>query len=272
MRILISTDIEGVAGVVNPEQTRAGNGEYERARRWMTQEANAAIAGAFEGGAHEVLVNDSHGDYRNLIADELDPRARYVVGKPRYLGMLGGLEVGCDAVMLVGYHSRSQARGVLAHTVNSQAFARIWLGNLELGEAGLYAALAGERGVPVILCSGDDAFAEETRPLLPETVFVVTKTATGRNSAISLSPEASRTAIHNGARQAIATQEKATPFRIAGPIAVRLRAQTTAHADLFAQWPTLSRIDDCTVGFDVPSVEHAVRVINCLSAMSFMLR
>ena len=73
MRILISTDIEGVAGVVHPEQTRAGNAEYERARRWMTREANAAICGAFDGGATEVRVNDSHGTYRNLLADETRP-------------------------------------------------------------------------------------------------------------------------------------------------------------------------------------------------------
>ena len=141
MKLLISTDIEGVAGVYSPEQTRMGNGEYERARRLMTQEANAAARGAFEGGAREVLIGDAHGGYRNLLPDELDPRARYVIGKPRTLGMLGGLETGCDALMLVGFHSRSQAAGVLAHTINSSAFARIWLNGQELGEAGLYQCL-----------------------------------------------------------------------------------------------------------------------------------
>lgn len=97
MKILISTDIEGVAGVFHAEQVRPGNGEYERARAWMTGEANAAVAGAFAGGAAEVLVNDSHGGFRNLLPDQLDERARLVLGKPRYLGMMGGLEEGCDA-------------------------------------------------------------------------------------------------------------------------------------------------------------------------------
>ncbi len=85
MKILISTDIEGVAGVFHAEQTRPGNGEYERARVWMTGEANAAVEGAFEAGATEVLVNDSHGGFRNLLPDQIDPRAQLVLGKPRYL-------------------------------------------------------------------------------------------------------------------------------------------------------------------------------------------
>ena len=50
MRILIVTDIEGVAGVVHPDQTREGHAEHEKALRWMTCEANAAIGGAFDGG------------------------------------------------------------------------------------------------------------------------------------------------------------------------------------------------------------------------------
>ncbi|HWT38598.1 MAG TPA: M55 family metallopeptidase, partial [Paraburkholderia sp.] len=79
MKVLISVDIEGVAGVVNPEQTRAGNGEYERARRWMTLEANAAIEGAFAGGATDVWVNDSHGGFRNLLPDMLDARANVIL-------------------------------------------------------------------------------------------------------------------------------------------------------------------------------------------------
>jgi D-amino peptidase len=91
MNILISVDIEGVAGVFHPEQTRAGNGEYERARRWMTLEANAAIQGAFAGGAAHVWVNDSHGGFRNLLPDLLDARAQVVLGKPRTLGMMAGL-------------------------------------------------------------------------------------------------------------------------------------------------------------------------------------
>ena len=207
-----------------------------------------------------------------MLADELDPRARLVSGKPRALGMMGGLEAGFDGVMLGGFHSRAQTQGVLAHTINSAAFARVWLNGNELGEAGLYGALAGELGVPVIFASGDDVFAEETRPLFPHCAFTVTKQATGRHSAISLSPQASCEAIRAGARQAMAAIGSAKPLLLGTPVQARLQTQTPAYADLFCQWPALERIDGVTLQFSAASVEHALRMLNCLSAMASALR
>ena len=121
MRVLISVDIEGVAGVFHPEQTRPGNGEYERARGWMTQEANAAIAGAFDAGASDVLVNDSHGHFRNMPADLLDPRARVVQGKPRYLGMAAGVEQVAEASLrlLVGVSEQVEHPCLLVAVVDT---------------------------------------------------------------------------------------------------------------------------------------------------------
>lgn len=272
MNILISTDIEGVAGVFHPEQTRAGNAEYERARAWMTREADAAARGAFAAGAEAVWVNDSHGGFRNLLPDLLDPRVRIVLGKPRYLGMMAGIEAACDGVLMIGYHGRAQGRGILAHTINSGAFAGVWIDGRELGEAGLYAALAGDAGVPVLMASGDDVLAEETRPLLPWARFVQTKRAQGQGSGDSLTPAASCEAIAAAAEAAVRDAPAARPLRLPGPLTCRLRTQTPAHADLFCQWPTLQRLDGVTLSFEAPSVTDAVRMLNCLSAMSFMLR
>lgn len=272
MKILISTDIEGVAGVYHPEQTRAGNPEYERARILMAHEANAAIAGAFDGGATEVLVNDSHGGFRNMPPDLLDARAQAVQGKPRYLSMVAGVDQGVDAVCMIGYHSRAQGRGILAHTINSFAFRRIHFNGRELGEAGIYGALAGEYGVPVVMGSGDDAFIEEHRPLFPHAVFVQTKRATGQTSGVSLSPPQACSAIRTGVTAALAQVGNARPFVLPGPIAVRIQTQSPALADLFCQWPTLQRLDGDEVGFEAGTVEAAVRMVNCLSAMSALLR
>ncbi|HEX2012162.1 MAG TPA: M55 family metallopeptidase [Roseateles sp.] len=272
MKILISTDIEGAAGVYHPEQTRAGNGEYERARRLMTEEANAAIAGAFEAGATEVLVNDSHGGFRNLLPDLLDARALVVQGKPRYLSMVAGVdEPDVAAVCMIGYHSRAQGRGILAHTINSFAFARVFLNGQELGEMGIYGALAGEYGVPVALASGDDVFIDEHRALFPQTRFVQTKRATGHTSGISLSPAEACRAIREGVAAAL-RQPAARPFVLSGTVAVRIQTQTAALADLFCQWPTLQRLAGDEIAFEAPTVEAAVRMINSLSAMSSMLR
>ncbi|HEY1229814.1 MAG TPA: M55 family metallopeptidase [Ramlibacter sp.] len=273
MKILISVDIEGVAGVYHAQQVRAGNPEYERARRLMTDEANAAIAGAFDAGADEVLVNDSHGDFRNLLPDVLDPRAQVIQGKPRYLSMAAGAELGVAGMCMVGYHSRAGGRGILAHTINSFAFSRIEFDGEPMSEAGLYGALAGEYGVPVLMGSGDDVFIEENRALFPHAVFVQTKQATGQNSGVSLSPAKACAAIRQGAAEGIGQRAGARPLRLgASPLQVTLHTQTPALADLFCQWPSFRRLDATVLGFEAPSVEAAVRMLNCCSAMSAMLR
>jgi D-amino peptidase len=272
MKILISVDIEGVAGIYHAQQVRAGNPEYERARRLMTQEANAAIAGAFEAGAAEVYVNDSHGDFRNLLPDVLDARAHVIQGKPRYLSMAAGVELGVAGLCMVGYHSRAQGRGILAHTINSFAFARVAFNGEPMSEAGIYGALAGEYGVPVLMASGDDAFIEENRALFPHVAFVQTKRATGQNSGVSLSPAHACDAIRAGVVEGIAARANARPLKLATPLRVNLHTQTPALADLFCQWPTFERVALTELRFDASTVEAAARMLNCCSAMSTMLR
>lgn len=254
-KILIAVDIEGVAGVWRPEQTRAGESDYERARRWMTQEADAAIRGAFAGGAGAVLVNDSHGHFGNLLADELDPRAELIQGKPRQLGMMAGVDQGVAGVLMIGWHARAKSRGVLAHTSNSAAFARVWLGGLELGEVGLYAALAGEFGVPVLMASGCDVMA---------------RARSGR----SLSPASARALIEAAARDAVqglgpAGPRGCSPWRLPGASpTLRVQCQTPALADMFALWPGVQREDAETIVVACATVQDAVRSLNALSVMA----
>lgn len=277
MKVLISTDIEGIAGVFHPEQTRPGNAEYEQARRWMTNEANAAAQGAFDAGASQVLINDSHGSFRNLLPDALDPRVRIVLGKPRMLGMMAGLEASPDLVFMIGYHARAQSLGILAHTINSFAFARVTIDGEEAGEAALYGRLAQERGARVALLTGDDVFGAETLPAFPGARFLCVKTAHGYSSGVTETPAAACEAIRRAAREVVesalaspATKPRAPDTLIETRCEVRV--QTTALADLFSQWPTLERIDAVTIAFDAASAEDVIRTLNCLSAMSFMLR
>ena len=167
--------------------------------------------------------------------------------------------------------TRAQGRGILAHTINSFAFAGIWLGDQELGEAGLYGALAGEYGAPVVMASGDDVFIAENRPIFPYATFVQTKKATGFNSGVSLSPERSREAIRVGVAEALAGRANASPLVFQGPQVVTLRTQSPAMADLFCQWPAFERVDGVTLRFSATTVEAAVRMLNCCSAMSLSL-
>lgn len=272
VKILISVDIEGVAGVVDPEQTRPGNPEYERARRLMTGEANAAIRGAFEGGAAALLVNDSHGSFRNLIAEDLDPRADLIQGKPRELAMMAGVDQDCAAVFLVGWHAKARGPGTLAHTVNGFAFARILVNGAETGEAGIYGAVAAEYGAPVALYTGDDAFVAETAPLFPGAVGVAVKRTLGQRAASSLSPQAATAAIAAGAKEAAARCRELRLRPVQVPATLRVEATGVALADLFATLPIVRRVDALTVEFTSPTMRHAIRVLNSLSSMSFMLR
>lgn len=272
MRIVISTDIEGVAGVFHSEQTRAGNGEYERARKWMAAEANSAAAAALAAGAEEVIINDSHGHFRNISADLIDPRVKLLQGKPRHLSMASGVETHPDALFLVGYHSKAKSRGILAHTINGFAFSRIWLNDMELGEAGLYGALAGEFNVPVAFASGDDVFIGETSPFFPNAVFVETKQAQGQYSGVSLTPERSCQVIYNAVSSLMNQRTELQPFKIEPPIICRLQTQTPALADLFEQLPIAERLQGDLISFNSDSVQSAIRILNCFSAMSSMLR
>ena len=277
-KILIAVDIEGVAGVWRPEQVQAGNADYERARRWMTQEADAAIRGAFAGGASAVLVNDSHGHFGNLLADELDPRAELIQGKPRQLGMMAGVDQGVAGVLMIGWHARAKTRGVLAHTSNSAAFARVWLGGLELGEVGLYAALAGEFDVPVLMASGCDVMADELRTLLPQATCAVVKWSEGARSGRSLSPASAGDLIEAAARDAVQGLSSAgprgcTPWRLPGASpTLRVQCQTPALADTFALWPGVQREDAETIVVACATVQDAVRSLNALSVMAIALR
>jgi D-amino peptidase len=271
LRIYVSADIEGVAGVVAPIQGQTGNPEYERARRLMTEEVNAAIAGAFDGGADEVLVNDSHGSMTNLIAEAIDPRADLILGKPKYMNMAAGLTADFDAVFLTGHHSRAGGAGVLAHTTSGFAFREIRFAGRPLGEPGIYGAFAGGLGVPVALLTGDDQAAAENRPLFEGAEFCVVKTALGARAARQLSVERAREAIRTAARTALGRLGSMKPFVIPGPFVAEFVMSNPALADLAALPPSARRIDTTTVAFDCVDVVQAIGWMNTLSAMSATL-
>ena len=204
MRILISADIEGISGVMSPEQTSPGSGEYERARLLMTREVNAAVEGALEGGATEIWVADGHGQYNNILLEELHPGACLVSGKPRLFGMMGGLDCGpWDGLFLIGYHARAGAHGVLAHTINGSAFAEVRINGAPVGEYYLNGLLAGEYDVPVRLISGDDRLAEEAVSVYPNAEIVTVKRALSTRAAVHQPIGVVHKALHVAAQKAL---------------------------------------------------------------------
>jgi D-amino peptidase len=235
MRVYISVDMEGVAGVVHEDQTDPIEprhaGEYNRMRRLMTSEANAAIEGALAGGATRVVVNDSHWQMRNLLAEDLHPSAELLSGGPKLRSMVEGIDLGFDAAFFVGYHAMAGTRHATIDHTYSSIVHEARLNGRPVGELGINAALAGSYGVPVAMVSGDQALAAEAKAFLGDTVeTVVVKHAVGRFAARSLSPAESCRRIREGA--AVSLRRTHAPLVLDLPVGLEVEFALTQMADM----------------------------------------
>ena len=257
MRIYLSVDMEGLAGVAHPQQVSFGGAvdrvDYDRSRALMAGEANAAIVAAFESGAREVVVNDSHWQMRNLRAEDLDPRARLLIGdKP--LSMTEGVgeppDGAFDAAVFIGYHAGAgNPDGVIAHTFSSATVMEVRVNGRPHNEAGLNAIRLGHFGTPVALVAGDDALAAETALLLPWAERVVVKRGAGYATAESLSPETARDAIRDGVRSALGRLADMQVYQPPPPLQGEVDFRSSTHAAFAAVLPEVERIGPRSVGF-----------------------
>lgn len=262
MKAYISVDMEGVAGVNHPAPTGRADSRYPDAVALMVGEANAAIEGAFDGGATEVLVNDSHGSMYNLRPAELDRRARVLQGQKAWSMVEGaGPDRGFGVALFVGYHARAgHPRGTIAHTYSGRPTASRLNGRL-VGETGVNAAVLGQWGVPVGLVTGDDALALEVEDWLPWAERVVVKDAEGGSSAASLHPEAARQLICDGAAAAVrrATAGELKLLEVERPVVVEVEYVNGVTADFAAIVPGAVRFGDRGVRFEAPDPVTAYR-------------
>jgi D-amino peptidase len=239
VRVFISCDMEGVAGVVDWSQCRPSGGPaYTQGCELMLAEVNAAVAGAVAGGADEVLVNDSHGAMFNLDPRALRAPASYLSGrhKPRY--MMQGLDETFDAVFLVGYHgSISGASSVLSHSYNPEVISAVLLNGRPVGESGINALVAHELGVPIALVTGDTVTLQEVGEVAPGCVTVRTKESVSRFAAHHLHPEVACTRIGEAAERALAAVRTGAlaPPHVELPATLSVEMQTADMAEV-ASW------------------------------------
>lgn len=220
MRVLVSVDMEGVAGVVAPDDISPGNAEHERNRIYMTDEASAAVRGKliYEPGA-SVVVCDAHAGFRNLLPDRLARGCTLLRGSPRTHSMLTGIDGEVDAVCFVGYHGKAgTTRSVLAHTISGGTVAQVRCNGQELGEIGLNAALAAHYGAVPVLATGDDTLAREAESIVPGITTVVVKRAFGNRAAEGQHPEESCSRIEAAAPTALARRADVQPPNFAGAV------------------------------------------------------
>lgn len=267
MRVFISVDIEGVAGVVGREEGQQGNPEYERARRLMTEEANAAIAGIYDVDSEaEVTIADAHGSFRNIIPELLDRRARIVRGRPREYAMIDGVQRGFDAAMFVGYHGRAgTGDSVLSHTFTG-TLADVRVNGRSFGESGLNAAVAGSFGVPLKLVTGDSSVQAEVHDLFGNVSTVIVKHGVGQMAADSVHPSVAQEMIRAGAARALGTS--GCLFVVDGPVALEVDVMLPVYVDQALMIPGIRRTAGRTVAYDAPDYITAYKIVRLVAALS----
>ena len=266
LKIYVSVDMEGVAGVVTADQLGPGGFEYERFRHFMTNETLAAINAARGAGATEFVVSDSHGNGESLLIEEFPRDVRVVRSWPRHGGMMAGLDSSFDAALFVGYHaSTTNTRGVRAHTFSSAHLTRVSLNGNPVTEGEFNAAYAGALGVPVIFASGDDAALEELKSRLGNLETTETKKNLSFHSAETLTPEASCEKIGAGVKAALARLHDFKPYVIKPPVTLEISFKNYTPAQMISYLRSVQRVDSHTIRFvgkDMDEVSDFVDVVD----------
>lgn len=272
VKVLISADMEGVTGVTAPEEVHPGTPAWERFRRLFLHDVNAAIAGAFEGGATGVLVNEGHNKMRNLMIEELDQRAQLISGGAKPLIMMEGIDREIDLVFFVGYHAPFGEAGVLSHMFLGKGVFDIRLNGETCSEGRMNALLAGSFGVPVGLVTGDDVACADAARYIPGVRTVAVKEAIDRYVAICLPPSRTEPLIREAAAQACKDTTAHRPLVIDPPYQWEMTLTNPSSAGRAALVPGVERVGARTVTWsfdDFGASVEAFAVVSTIVGGSF---
>lgn len=272
MKLLITVDMEGISGVVNWDQVNPGKSEWQRFRRIMTEDVNAAIGGAMEAGVNEVVVSDGHWNSDNIMIDLLDPRAHLNSGTTKPNAMVQGINEGVDAAFFIGFHARAGTQSaVLDHTWSNATIANVWINDILVGETGLNAAFCGHFDVPVLLLSGDQMVTKEAQDLIPGIHTVVVKQAFGRFGASCLHPKEAQNLIREGAKFAVQSFQNgqgAEVFKVTQPVQVKVEFKSTEMADRTQFIPGVERISGKLVQYQVKDMPTAYQMFKAVAGLA----
>jgi D-amino peptidase len=264
LKVFISVDMEGIAGVVTSAECSSSGPDYGYFRRIMSHEANAAVLGAFDAGATEVVVRDSHGSARNILPELLDPRARLIrdwSGGPK--GMMEGIDNSFDAVVFIGYHARAGTPDAIIDHTSSGNVVDFAINGRSLPESGYNALIAGSYGVPVVFVGGDQAIVDQVEELFEEVATFATKQGIGAASE-GLHPEAAQKGIRAGVAEAVRNRDRYRPFTMAKPYTLVLKLKSEASVYNGSFFPGARRTGDWELTFtsdDIIQVMYAFNVM-----------
>lgn len=260
MKIYISADMEGVTGVTHPQDVIPGRERYDDFRRYLTADVNAAIEGAAKAGATDFLVNEAHNGMRNIVLEDLDERAEAIVGSRKPLSMMEGFE-DSDIAFFVGYHAMAGAEGVLSHTFHTPlAVVAVELNGEPCSEARMNAVLAGTRGIPVGLVTGDDIACAEAKSLYEGVRAAEVKTAIDRYTARCVHPKKAVEAIRREAGAAVENRSSLAPYALGSPYTFTVEFATASTAASVMFFPELDRVDGRRVAITHDDFETAFKM------------
>lgn len=265
MKVFISLDMEGISGLSEWEDVIPGRRHYEAGRRLLTQDVNAAIEGALEAGATQIIVNESHGPMNNIILEELHPQADVIRGFFKPLCMMQGIDSSCDAAFFIGYHGKAgSGDAVLNHTLSGLAIHRLILNGKEVGEAGLNAAIAGAFGVPVVLVTGDSQTAKEVEEDIPGVFTVAVKTGITGLSSQAMHPVRARELIRQQAKEALLHRRTVKPLAQKGENTIEIEFTKSQFATAVSWMPGMELIEGRTVRFHSPDLVSMMPVLQAM--------
>jgi D-amino peptidase len=266
LKVFISVDMEGIAGVVTGDQLGPTGFEYQAFREFMTAEALAAVNAAKESGATEILVADSHGNGENLLIDKFPPDIRVIRSWPRKLGMMAGIDSTFDAAIFIGYHaSTNNPKGVRAHTFSSATLTRVAINGKVASEGSWNAAIAGHFGVPVILVSGDDAAVAEVSEQIGDVEKATVKNNLGFHSANTLTPQAAQQLIAQKVKAAFGRLNEFKPFKVSSPVHLDISFKHYQPPELLAYLREVERTDAHSIRYTVKDMVEASEFIQVVT-------
>jgi D-amino peptidase len=250
IKVYISADMEGVAGVVTADQLGPTGFEYERFRGFMTAEVIAAIQGARDAGATTIVVSDSHGNGENILIERLPDDVTLVRSWPRPLMMMEGIDSTFAAAVFIGYHaSTTSLTGVRAHTMSSASLTSVALNGVLMPEAGINAAIAGRFGVPVVAISGDDAAVGEAQKLLGNIEGAVVKRAISFHAAAAMTPQAAQALIREKVKAGVARRAELRPYVVTTPVRLDVSFKNYRPVELLSFLSIVERTSAHSVRF-----------------------
>jgi D-amino peptidase len=263
MKVFISVDMEGATAMTDPEDVLPHGSDYQRGRVFMTGDANAAVLGAFDAGATEVVVNDSHWIMRNLLIEQIDPRARVIKGFHKPMCMMQGIDESVDAAVFVGYHScAGTEQGVLAHTLLGKEVQNMLINGEPTGETRLNALLCGHFDVPVAFVAGDDTVCREAKNVLGQDLptFAV-KDGIDMFTASCLHPDVSQKGIREGVAAALRDLSKREAYRMEMPITFGFEFNSTTIAATCEYIPGVKKTNPYSTEFETEDMPDAMKII-----------